>query len=148
MSIFALIQIRATRKICSFKKQERVLDIGTNNAAILVYLDHFNVKELVGVEVLEETSKLAQKNVDTFIKHSCKIVNLPIQEYKDDLFDVVVSNPPYFKLNANQKPETMTYRHLGRMVRKLDVRRIGASCESIIKKLWAFLFCASSKSFE
>ena len=46
------------------KKQERILDIGTNNGALLVYFDQFHIKELVGVEVLEETSKVAQKNAD------------------------------------------------------------------------------------
>ena len=127
-------------KFVSLKKQERVLDIGTNNAAILVYLDHFDVKELVGVEVLEETSKLAQKNVDTFIKHSCKIVNLPIQEYKDDLFDVVVSNPPYFKLNANQKPETMTYRHLGRMEENLTLEELVLHANRLLKSYGRFYF--------
>lgn len=30
------------------KKQERILDIGTNNGVLLVYFDRFNVKELVG----------------------------------------------------------------------------------------------------
>ncbi len=127
-------------KFVRLKKQERVLDIGTNNAAILVYLDHFNVKELVGVEVLEETSKLAQKNVDTFIKHPCKIVNLPIQEYKDDLFDVVVSNPPYFKLNANQKPETMTYRHLGRMEENLTLEELVLHANRLLKSYGRFYF--------
>lgn len=127
-------------KFVRLKKQERVLDIGTNNAAILVYLDHFNVKELVGVEVLEETSKLAQKNADTFIKHPCKIVNLPIQEYEDDLFDVVVSNPPYFKLNANQKPETLTYRHLGRMEENLTLEELMLHANRLLKSYGRFYF--------
>ena len=89
-------------KFVHLKKQERILDIGTNNAALLVYFDQFNVKELVGVEILEQTSKVAQKNADMFIKHPVKIVNQPIQRYEDDLFDVIVSNPPYFKMDANK----------------------------------------------
>ena len=111
-------------KFVHLKKQERILDIGTNNGAILIYLDQFNVKELVGVEVLEETSKVAQKNADCFIKHPVKIVNQPIQEYVDDLFDVVVSNPPYFKMNANQKPEHLNFRHLGRMEENLTLEQL------------------------
>ncbi len=60
-------------KFVRLKKQERILDIGTNNGALLVYFDQFNIKELVGVEVLEETSKVAQKNADCFIKHPVKL---------------------------------------------------------------------------
>ena len=122
-------------KFVHLKKQERILDIGTNNAALLVYFDQFNVKELVGVEILEQTSKVAQKNADMFIKHPVKIVNQPIQKYEDDLFDVIVSNPPYFKMDANQLPE-------------FDFGTIGLSCESIIEELWALLYGASSESFK
>ena len=125
-------------KFVHLKKQERILDIGTNNAALLVYFDQFNVKELVGVEILEETSKVAQKNADMFIKHPVKIVNQPIQRYEDDLFDVIVSNPPYFKMDANQLPEQLNFRHLGRMEENLTLEQLvfhanrlyGASSES------------------
>ena len=122
------------------KKQERVLDIGTNNAAILVYLDQFNVKEFVGVEVLEETSKIAQINADTFIKHPCKIVNMPIQEYEDALFDVIISNPPYFKLNANQQPERMNFRHLGRMEENLTLEELILHANRLLKSYGRFYF--------
>lgn len=120
------------------KKQERVLDIGTNNAAILVYLDQFNVKELVGVEILEETSKVAQKNVDTFIKHPARIVNKPIQEYTDNLFDVIVSNPPYFKMKANQQPEKLNFRHLGRMEENLTLEQLVYHASRLLKSYGRF----------
>ena len=103
-------------KFVHLKKQERILDIGTNNAALLVYFDQFNVKELVGVEILEQTSKVAQKNADMFIKHPVKIVNQPIQRYEDELFDVIVSNPPYFKMDANQLPEQLNF-HANRLLK-------------------------------
>ena len=87
-------------KFVHLKKQERILDIGTNNAALLVYFDQFNVKELVGVEILEETSKVAQKNADMFIKHPVKIVNQPIQRYEDDMFDVTLLFGPMYHLHG------------------------------------------------
>ena len=101
------------------KKQERILDI-------------------VGVEVLEETSKVAQKNADCFIKHPVKIVNQPIQEYVDDLFDVVVSNPPYFKMNANQKPEHLNFRHLGRMEENLTLEQLVFHANRLLKSYGRF----------
>ena len=100
------------------KKQERVLDIGTNNAAILVYLDQFNV--------------------DTFIKHRARIVNKPIQEYTDNLFDVIVSNPPYFKMNANQQPEKLNYRHLGRMEENLTLEQLVYHASRLLKSYGRF----------
>ena len=120
------------------KKQERILDIGTNNGAILVYLDQFDVKELVGVEILEETSKVAQKNADMFISHPVKIVNSPIQEYEGSLFDVIVSNPPYFKMNANQQPEQLNFRHLGRMEENLTLEQLVFHANRLLKSYGRF----------
>lgn len=120
-------------KFVHLKKQERILDIGTNNAALLVYFDQFNVKELVGVEILEQTSKVAQKNADMFIKHPVKIVNQPIQKYEDDLFDVIVSNPPYFKMDANQLPEQLNFRHLGRMEENLTLEQLVFHANRLLK---------------
>ena len=120
------------------KKQERILDIGTNNGALLVYFDQFNVKELVGVEVLEETSKVAQKNADTFIEHPVKIVNQPIQEYSDELFDVIVSNPPYFKVDANKQTEHLNFRHLGRMEENLTLEQLVFHANRLLKSYVRF----------
>lgn len=103
-----------------------------------MYFDQFHIKELVGVEVLEETSKVAQKNADCFIKHPVKIINQPIQEYVDDLFDVVVSNPPYFKMNANQKPEHLNFRHLGRMEENLTLEQLIFHANRLLKSYGRF----------
>ena len=78
------------------KKGDVVLDIGTNNGALLLYADQFDVKELIGVEVLEKSSQIAKLNAECFISHPCQIINLPIQEVEHDLVDVIVSNPPFF----------------------------------------------------
>jgi tRNA1(Val) A37 N6-methylase TrmN6 len=125
-------------KFIHLKKQERILDIGTNNGVLLLYLDQYNVKELVGVEILEESYKLAVLNRDKFIKHSCRIINGPIQEYKDELFDVIISNPPYFKLSANQKIENMNARHLSRMEENLTLEELIDNAARLIKSYGRF----------
>ena len=112
-------------KFVHLKKQERILD-------------QFNVKELVGVEILEQTSKVAQKNADMFIKHPVKIVNQPIQKYEDDLFDVIVSNPPYFKMDANQLPEQLNFRHLGRMEENLTLEQLVFHANRLLKSYGRF----------
>ena len=110
-------------KFVHLKKQERILDIGTNNAALLVYFDQF---------------KVAQKNADMFIKHPVKIVNQPIQRYEDDMFDVIVSNPPYFKMDANQLPEQLNFRHLGRMEENLTLEQLVFHANRLLKSYGRF----------
>lgn len=120
------------------KKQERILDIGTNNGVLLVYFDQFNVKELIGVEVMKESVDVALLNQKKFIKHSSKIIYSPIQEYNDDLFDVIVSNPPYFKLSANQPIEHMDSRQLSRMEENLTLEELIQNASRLIKSYGRF----------
>lgn len=122
------------------KKAERILDIGTNNGVLLVYLDQFNVKELVGVEVLNEPYKLACLNAEKFIQHDCKIVHSPIQQFQSELFDVIVSNPPYFKLEASRSIETMNHRHLGRMEENLTLDELVCHAARLLKSYGRFYF--------
>ncbi len=120
------------------KKQERILDVGTNNGVLLVYFDRFNVKELVGVEVMKESVDVALMNQKNFIQHPSKIIHSPIQDFEDDLFDVIVSNPPYFKLSANQPIEHMDARQLSRMEENLTLEELIQNVARLIKSYGRF----------
>ena len=122
------------------KKQERILDIGTNNGALLVYFDQYNVKELVGVEILKETAQVALKNAESFISHPYKIVNTSIQNFEDDLFDVIVSNPPYFKLDSNQLAPDLNFRQLGRIEENLTLEELIMHANRLLKSYGRFYF--------
>lgn len=125
-------------KFIRLKKNERILDIGTNNGVLLVYLDCFNVKELVGVEVMKESVDVARINQKHFIRHTSKIIHSPIQDYKDDLFDVIISNPPYFKLSANHTIEHMDARQLSRMEENLTLEELIQNVARLIKSYGRF----------
>lgn len=103
------------------RKNESVLDIGTNNGALLYAANKQDVKELVGVEIVEEACAVAQKNVDTFFKHPALIVNCPIQSYEGHPFDVVVSNPPYFREKETNPNIQMNLRQYGRVEKNLKL---------------------------
>lgn len=79
------------------KKDETVLDIGTNNGALLLAADQYPVKELIGVEVLKEASEIAQINAKQFFTHPYQIINQAIQEVEIGEVDVIVCNPPFLK---------------------------------------------------
>lgn len=97
------------------KKNETVIDVGTNNGALLLACDRYPVKKLIGVEVLEEACEIAKMNVDAFIKHPCEIINAPIQKVEIDPVEVIISNPPYFTQKETNPNIQMDFRQMGRV---------------------------------
>lgn len=79
------------------KEDEIILDIGTNNGALLLYANKIGCKKLIGVDINGEALKLCEENmklnkVDNYEIHNCKVQDLNIGKV-----DVIVCNPPYFK---------------------------------------------------
>lgn len=73
--------------------KDSVLDIGTNNGALLLYAS--KAKQLCGIDLFEDVITLAKENLETndvqAELHVCKL-----QDFKHEVFDVIMSNPPYF----------------------------------------------------
>lgn len=115
------------------KKNETVIDVGTNNAALLLACDKYPVKQLIGVEVLKEACEVAQKNVDAFISHPCQIINLPIQEVQIEPVEVIISNPPYFTQKETNPNIQMDFRQLGRVEINLTLEELICHVSRLLK---------------
>lgn len=81
----------------SLKKDDTILDIGTNNGALLLYAHKLGCKKLIGVDINYEAIKLCKENmilnnVSNYELYDCGVQNLNINKV-----DVIISNPPYFK---------------------------------------------------
>lgn len=89
----------------SAKKSDKVCEIGTGTGVISILLTHKqNPEKIYAFEVQKETAELAKRNVDlNLLNDKIEIINSPIQDFekyvKRESFDVVVSNPPYRKVN-------------------------------------------------
>ena len=122
------------------KKGETVLDIGTNNAALLLYADRYDVKKLIGVEILEESSQIAKLNAESFIQHPYEIFNSPIQDVKTDLVDVIISNPPFFTEKETHPDTIMNMRQLGRVEIHCDLDDLCKHASRLLKSHGRFYF--------
>ncbi len=104
-----------------------VLDIGTNNGALLLYALKQEAREFIGVDIFEEAVELAEENLsrytDNYHLHLGRIQDLDI-----DPVDVIVCNPPFFEMNNvtdNEKyrkamfEESLTLDELFRSYRRL-----------------------------
>lgn len=82
------------------RKQDRVLDVGTNNGVLLLHLLKKGAKEGVGIDLFEEAIALANENAELNQLNHAKFIVCPIEFYDDKPFDLIVCNPPYFKYST------------------------------------------------
>ncbi len=96
----------------NIKKDSKVIDLGTGNGIIPILLcGKTELKEIIGVEIQKDVAELANKNIKlNKLENKLKIINENIINLKNILknkkFDVVISNPPYKKINSGIKNES------------------------------------------
>lgn len=93
---------------------ETVMDIGTNNGALLLMAATYHPAHLYGVEIQHDAAVLAKENLETqevpftILEGDARILDLPG-------VNVVVCNPPYFKIsedsNLNESEALKIARH-------------------------------------
>lgn len=89
------------------KNTKKILDLGTGNAAIPLFLSKKTSASIYGIEIQKVSYDLASRNVN--INDLNEQIYLIYDDMKNYLshftygsFDIVVSNPPFFKFNGNE----------------------------------------------
>lgn len=85
------------------RKKDVVMDIGTNNGALLLYAMQYHPKALIGVEVNQEASTLARYNLDHHQQYEARIITADILTLAHPPVSCIVCNPPYFKVDDPNK---------------------------------------------
>lgn len=94
------------------KKDAKVLDLGTGTGIISILLcGKTQLAKIYGIEVQEEVANMANRSSKlNKLENRFEVINtniLKIPEYlKKGSIDVIVTNPPYKKLNTGIKNET------------------------------------------
>ena len=78
-------------------KKKTVLDLGTNNGALLLYAHYHNAGHLVGVDIFKEPLELANDNLKRYTD-DYELINSRIQDLDINPVDVVICNPPFFEM--------------------------------------------------
>lgn len=104
----------------NIKNNSDVIDLGTGTAIIPILLsEKSRAKNIVGVEIQSEVAKMAQRSVKlNNLENKIKIINDNILNlkniYQRNSFDVIVTNPPYKKINTgiiNSEDKKIISRH-------------------------------------
>ena len=104
----------------NIKYNSKVIDLGTGTGIINILLSgKTNAERFVGVEIQEEVSEMAERSIKlNNLQNRIEIINDNILNlkniYKRNAFDVVVTNPPYKKINTgliNKEDKKVISRH-------------------------------------
>ena len=84
-------------------RDKNILDLGTGNAIIPLVLSLRTDKKIVGIDIQEKLVSLAKKSIQyNQLENQIEIINIDMKKFaqqSDSLFDIIICNPPYFKIN-------------------------------------------------
>lgn len=107
----------------TMKSGLRVLDIGCNNGALLLYCSQFKPSILVGVDIVAQACELAKQNLKLNNIENWSIVNCDVEDLVQDQFDIIVSNPPFDDQKASLIRNS-TYHNFARFTHELSLEKL------------------------
>ncbi len=101
------------------KGVKNILDLGTGNGSIPIYLTLKTKAQITGIEIQEEVLELAKKSVlENNLANQINFINgdlTNLKNYPLASYDLICSNPPFFKVdeksNLNDSPFKTVARH-------------------------------------
>ena len=121
---------------CTITKDvKKIVDFGTNNAAIPLILSRRTNKPIIGVEIQKEAVELAKKNITlNSLDNQIKIVHRDIKEFVNDSIKVglVVCNPPFFKVDEDSNLNDNEFLTIARHEIKINLEEIIKSAAKIL----------------
>lgn len=117
-------------------KTKKIVDFGTNNAAIPLILSRLTKAKIIGIEIQEEAYLIACKNVVlNNLEDQIEIHHCDINEYRvdpDNKVDLVICNPPFFKVKETSNINENEYLTIARHEVKINLQQIIESAARIL----------------
>lgn len=114
------------------RKKDTVMDIGTNNGALLLYAMRQIPQRLIGVEINQEACALAQYNLNILHHANAEIHCADILQFTHEPVSCIVCNPPYFQVGDEKQLNRND--HLARARHETHL-----SLEALLKKIGTLL---------
>ncbi len=117
---------------------KRILDIGCGNAPIPLILSTKTDALITGVEIQKDVFDLAIKSVDiNNLGKQINIINGDIKiiydTWETDSFDIIMCNPPFFKVNENSNINDSEYKTIARHEVMLNLDDIFKISKKLLK---------------
>lgn len=128
-------------KFCRVYPGEAVCEIGTNNGALLLFLDRYHPASLTGIEILDQPACLARINLDRSVQADHEIFQGSVENFDRQDFDLVVCNPPYFELPAADGfLNPLSLKQQARFEKNLDLKTMILQASRLLRSHGRFCF--------
>jgi len=135
---FSLDSVLLPNFVTLNKGIKKILDLGTGNAPIPMILSTLTDAELYGIELQKEIYELAIESIKiNNLEDRIKIINDNMknlnQYFEPNSFDVIVSNPPYFKLNEQSNLNECIQKTIARHEKEIKLNEIVELARKFLK---------------
>ncbi|QMS85231.1 tRNA1(Val) (adenine(37)-N6)-methyltransferase [Candidatus Xianfuyuplasma coldseepsis] len=105
--------------VTPLKTTKQIIDLGTGNAPVPLFLSLKTKAQIIGIEIQEEVYDLAKRSVElnnlqdqiTILQ---KDINNIHKEFENGAFDIVTCNPPFFKYKETSNINDSDYKTIAR----------------------------------
>ncbi len=116
-------------------RAKTVIDVGTGNGVLMLYLADQTKAQIIGVEIQEERADLAKKNIVlNGLKDRLSVITDDIKNVELKGVDCVVCNPPFFKVNELTKRNIDPAIAVARHEVKLTLEELVISVSKMLKQ--------------
>ncbi len=85
-------------------RAKQIVDIGTGNGVLMLYLSDMTNAKIIGVEIQHEHAIIAKENISlNGLDERLSVINDDVKNVMLKDVDCIVCNPPFFKVNALTK---------------------------------------------
>lgn len=120
-------------------RDRKIIDLGCGNGYIPLFLSLRTKEHIYGVELQTDIYNLAKRSVElNHLESQITIINDDINNIYKTLgtstFDVVVSNPPYFKVDDTSKLNKNDYKTIARHEINLNLEQLLKNASILLKE--------------
>ena len=141
---FSLDSVLLPNFVTLNKDVKNILDLGTGNAPIPMILTTLTEKaNIYGIEIQKDVFEMAQESIKmNKLDSRIKIINDDMkkldQYFEANFFDVIVSNPPYFKLEELSKKNEDEHKTIARHEEKITLSELIQTAKKYLKNNGVF----------
>ena len=126
---FSLDSVLLPNFVTLRKGIKNILDLGTGNAPIPMILSTLTDAKIYGIELQKEIYNLAVESIElNNLNEKIEIINDNMKNldkyFSTNYFDVVISNPPYFKLNEKSHINDNIQKTIARHEKEITLKEI------------------------
>lgn len=135
---FSIDTVMLAHFVTLSRNTKKILDIGTGNGAVSLMLTKRTEKTIVGVEIQEDVADIARRSIAlNQLENQITIVASDVKEYaktvgNEDKFDVIVSNPPFFKVEQESNFNESDYKTIARHETHLTLEELISTASSML----------------